>query len=331
VAPPRDASSARIVTVEVNEGRSVLVTAGDGGFYGTSDLGKNWTLLGSGKWTPWLHFPAVILAPSDPNTRYRYEPIGVIKRSQDGGVTWREPRPTVEGRSAQDTASRVSGADDYVLEFDISAVHPLKPLTIYATVRVGPPRREGGDTREQYVLKGMSVSEDGGYDWRLFSEQVGVFNKYPRRVVLGISPSNPDVMYSEGEQGVLRSTDGGKAWRPVGQSNLLNLEPLDTEDREDGVLAPTKQVPLNVSEFIFDPHSADVVYIRSRKGIHRSLDGGDTWILLNLGFDRLNGVNSFAVDPLQPNRVFAGTDRGLFMSEDRGCTFFKMNTPKLGS
>jgi BNR/Asp-box repeat len=330
VTPPRDASSARIVTVEVNEGRSVLVTSREGEFYGTSDLGKNWTLLSGGKWTMWGHFPSVILAPSQPSTRYKYEPVGVIKRSQDGGATWIEPRPTIEGRSAEDTAYRVSGANDYVLEFDITAVHPLKPLTIYATVSVGPPRRAGGDTREQYVFRGMYVSEDGGYDWRLFSEQVGVFNKYPRRVVLGISPSNPDVMYSEGEQGILRSTDGGKTWRPVGQSDLLNLEPLDTEDREDGVLASTKQVPLNVNEFIFDPHSADVVYMRSRKGIHCSLNGGDTWTLLNLGFDRMNSVNSIAVDLLEPNRVFAGTDRGLFVSEDRGCTFFKMNTPNSG-
>ncbi len=81
-------------------------------------------------------------------------------------------------------------------------------------------------------------------------------------------------------------------------------------------------------EFVFDPTSAQVVYMRSTKGVHRSLDGGDTWQLLNLGFDRLNAVNSFAVDPLQPNRVFAGTDRGLFVSEDRGCTFAKMPTPE---
>src|SRR5215469_5584322 len=121
--PPRDPSSARIVTVELNDGRSVLVTAGKDGFYGTSDLGKNWTLLVGGKWTLWQRFPNVILAPSDPSTRYRYEPIGVIKRSQDGGATWSEQRPRIEGRSAGDIALRVSSEHDYVLEFDISAVH----------------------------------------------------------------------------------------------------------------------------------------------------------------------------------------------------------------
>jgi hypothetical protein len=329
LAPPRGATSARILAVEVNEGHSVLVTRGEGGSYGTLDLGKNWTRLSDSKWALWFHFPNAIFAPSDSSIRYRNEPVGVIKRSQDGGVTWSELRPTIEGRSAEDTAFRASGAHDYVLEFDISAVHPLKPLTIYATVNVAPPRRAGGDPRDRYVLKGMYVSENGGDDWKLFTEQVGAFNKYSRRVVLGISPSNSDVMFSEGERGILRSTDGGRVWRPVGQSDLLNLEPLDTDDKADGILAPKKQIPLNGSEFIFDPFSADIVYIRSRKGIYRSLDGGDSWALLNLGFDRLNSANSFAVDPLQPNRVFAGTDRGLFASDDRGCTFVKMNAPNL--
>lgn len=329
VMPPRKGSSFRIVTVEMNKERSVVVTAANGEFYGTSDLGRNWTPLKDSKWALWLQFPDVMPAPSDPSVRYRYEPIGIIQRSLNGGATWSEPRPTIEGRSAEDTAFRVSGARDYVLEFDISAVHPLKPSTIYATISVVPPRRPGGDSRQHYVLRGMYVSEDGGNDWTLFSQQVGIFNEYSKGVALGISPSNPDIMFSEGEHGILRSTDGGMVWRPVGQSDLLNLEPVDVNDRADGVLAPMKQLPLHVSEFIFDPRSASVVYMRSSKGIHRSLDGGDTWALLNLGFDRLSSVNSFAVDPQQPSRVFAGTDRGLFVSNDRGCTFVKMNTPNL--
>ncbi len=215
--------------------------------------------------------------------------------------------------------------NDYVIEFEITAIHPLRPLTIYATAKVAPPRRPEGDFREQYPLKGMYISEDGGENWMQFSESVGTFNKYPRYVVLGISPSNPNVMFAAGERGILRSSDGGRTWRPVGQNDLLNLEPLDTEDRAAGIKMPRK-VLLNPTEFVFDPTSAQVVYMVSKEGIHRSLDGGDSWVLLDLGFDRLDGINSAAVDPLQPNRVFVGTDRGLFMSEDQGCTFVKMQT-----
>jgi hypothetical protein len=86
----------------------------------------------------------------------------------------------------------MSGEHDYVIEFEITAVHPLNPLTVYATARVGPPRKPGGDFREQYVLTGMYVSDDGGENWTQFSDEVGIFDKYPRRVVLGINPLNPD-------------------------------------------------------------------------------------------------------------------------------------------
>src|SRR5580765_8481966 len=65
--PPRNGSSYRVVTVELKKEQSVLVTAAKGGFYGTSDLGRNWTPLKGGKWALELQFPNVIPAPSDPS------------------------------------------------------------------------------------------------------------------------------------------------------------------------------------------------------------------------------------------------------------------------
>jgi hypothetical protein len=311
---------ARIWRIEGRDGRSVLTVLLGTEFYSSSDYGKSWIPVS----------PPVegMVAPSDRSIVYGYKTNGVIQRSQDGGKTWIVPTTTVDGASASDTAFRVSNDHSYVLEFDIAAIHPLRGLTIYASIRVTPPRSEHANFSEQFFLKGLYVSDDGGTNWRQFSDKVGIFSRYSGPVVLGIHPSRPEVMFGEGESGILRSTDGGKTWQPVGQSDLLNLEPLDTEDRAAGILAPRKQVPLNVDEFVFDPTSADVVYVRSRKGIHRSLDGGHSWTLLNLGFDQLRAVYSFAVDPLQPSRVFAGTARGLFMSEDRGCHFVKMSAPE---
>ncbi len=228
-------ASVRVVAVRIAADQTVLVAPGKDGFYGTSDLGETWKRMTGAEWTLLWHFPNVIVAPSDPSTRYTEDPVGIIKRSQDSGKTWVQPQPIIEGVSAAEMAFRVSGEHDYVLEFDFASVHPLKPLTIYATGTVGPPRRPGGDFREQYVLKGMYVSDDGGENWRQFSDRVGIFNKYPRRVVLGASPANADVMFSEGEHGILRSTDGGQTWMPVGESELLNREPLDVNDKAEGV------------------------------------------------------------------------------------------------
>lgn len=318
--PPLHAHGAKVMRVEAKTGSTIVTVGLNPGIYSTSDYGKHWTLV--------RDFPNGIVAPSDPSIMYSYKTNGVIIRSQDGGKTWVLPTPRIEGASASDTAYRVSGDHSYVLEFDIAAVDPLKPLTLYATVSVGPPRRPGGNPGEQYVLRGMYVSDDGGENWKQFSDQVGIFDKYWRPVTLGISPAQPDVMFSKGEHGVLRSADGGKTWRPVGQSEQLNLVTLDTEDQAEGIFISTKQTPLNVDQFVFDTADTRTIYMVSGKGIHRSLDGGDSWTILDLGFDRLRAVNSFAVDPLRPNRVIAGTALGLFMSEDQGCHFVKMLMPE---
>lgn len=327
LVPPRNAHSAGIVNVQSQSGHTSVVAILSGiGSQRTNDYGEHWTAL-SGKAAKHVAQLWGKVAPSDPNTIYKYESNGVITRSDDGGKKWVKPSPTIDGKATAEIASGMSGEHDYLIEFEISAIHPHKPLTIYATLRVGPPRHAGGDDREQYAMKGMYVSDDGGNTWKKFSDAVGIFDKYPKSVVLGINPSNPDVMFGEGEPGVLRSGDGGKTWSSVGQSDLLNLQPLDREDRDAGIRVP-KRVPLNPTEFVFDPDSAQVVYVLSNKGIHRSLDGGDTWTLLDLGFDRLHAIHNMAVDPLQTNRLFVGTDRGLFLSEDRGCTFARMHTPE---
>jgi photosystem II stability/assembly factor-like uncharacterized protein len=325
-APPRPFRSVGIVKVESRGGHTAVFATFGENVQRTLDYGEHWTPLNT---RPAQHMPELLgkVAPSDPNILYKYETTGIIMRSGDGGKTWIKPSPKVGGKSAAETAFLMSGQHDYVLEFQITAIHPLKPLTIYATVDLGPRRTPHGDFRERYFLRGMYVSDDGGENWAQFSDRVGQFDKYPTSVVLGINPSFPDLMFSEGEDGILRSIDGGKTWTSVGQSDLLNLQSLDTEDRDAGVLVP-KRVPLNPTEFVFDRDSAQVVYVLSMKGIHRSLDGGDSWTLLNLGFDRLHSVHNMAVDPLQTNRLLVGTDRGLFISDDRGCTFARMPTPE---
>jgi hypothetical protein len=324
--PPRNARAARVIGAQVREGSAILVTTVAGGFYATSDFGKNWTAIRGGNLTLLKRFPDAILTPSDPKTVYKYGTIGRIERSQDGGVTWIQPRPVVDGIPAEDMAFRLTAKRSYVLEFEIAAADPIKPLTIYATITSGPRRGQTANFSKRYFVKGMYVSEDGGDNWRRFSENVGIFDIHASRIVLGLSPVNPDVMFGEGQQGVLRSVDGGKTWVDVGQSALLNTEAVDKEERDHNVVFK-RRYRLNVQKFIFDPTSANIVYMLSRAGVHRTLDGGDTWTLINLGFDRLNAVNSFAIDPLQPSRVFAGTDRGLFMSEDRGCHFTIMSLP----
>ena len=108
--PPRHARSATVVTVGVSGSLSTLVTTGDGGFYGTSDLGTKWTRLNRPEWTQRWNNRNATGSASDPSFMYTldYGRFFKIQRSQDGGHTWIVPKPTVEGLSEEETAFRLS-------------------------------------------------------------------------------------------------------------------------------------------------------------------------------------------------------------------------------
>lgn len=317
---PVHAQQTRIVNIEKADGRVSLTIWRGGDFYVSTDGGNDWSLARTPQWDFVKQSPGMFFAASDSQVAYRYKNIGLIEVSKDGGNTWKEIEPTINGTRAKDIAFQFSGDHSYIPEFEITAINPLLPLTIYATVEFGPHRGAAANFNRRYYLPGTYVSDDGGESWRPFTKDIGMFDERGKQGVLGINPASPNLMFGQGKEGVVRSTDGGKNWEPIGESRLLNLEPLDEAERARGIV-PKRRESLHVKQFIFDASSTSMVYMLSRNGVHRSADGGDNWVLLNLGFDRLNAINSFVVDPLRSNRVFAGTDRGLFVSEDRGCTF----------
>lgn len=77
-----------------------------------------------------------------------------------------------------------------------------------------------------------------------------------RRTVNGfaVNPENPKVMFAALRDGLFRSPDGGRSWKPVG-----------------GELRSVVAVVIN-------PRRADQVYAASEDGkIYMSTDGGATW------------------------------------------------------
>ena len=78
-----------------------------------------------------------------------------------------------------------------------------------------------------------------------------------------------------------------------------------------------------------DPTDADVLYMAGLGspnspsiGIERSLDGGQTWVLEGDTVDGLANIRALLVDPRNPQRLLAGTERdGALVSDDRGETW----------
>ncbi len=149
--------------------------------------------------------------------------------------------------------------------------------------------------------------------WRL----VGPFRGGRTRAATGV-PDEPNVFYvGQVDGGVWKSTDYGRTWSPI----------FDKE--------PTQ----SIGAIAVAPSDANIVYVASGEGLHRpdlsvgdgiyrSADAGKTWE--HLGLRDGEQIPSLAVDPHDPNRLFAAVlghpygpneDRGIYRSTDGGVTW----------
>ena len=146
---------------------------------------------------------------------------------------------------------------------------------------------------------GVWKSEDGGTHYR------PVFDEQPVQSIgaLALDPKNPkNVWAGTGEpwvrnsvsigDGIYKSTDGGETWNKAG---LPNSE--------------------RISQIIISPKSSNTVYAAvpgalwsdsSDRGLYKTTDGGKTWDLILKGSNLSTGASTIAMDPTNPNIVFAG-------------------------
>ncbi|MCB0760311.1 MAG: T9SS type A sorting domain-containing protein [Flavobacteriales bacterium] len=133
-------------------------------------------------------------------------------------------------------------------------------------------------------------------------------NGVGRTSCVAFHPTNPDIIFvGTPAAGVWRSYDGGQSW----ETNTDNF------------------LTLGVSALAFDPVNPDIVYLGTGDrdasdspgmGVMKSTDGGLNWSFVNGGMESLN-VGCLIVKADEPNVVLAGTNDGIFRSEDFGETW----------
>jgi photosystem II stability/assembly factor-like uncharacterized protein len=188
------------------------------------------------------------------------------------------------------------------------AIVPSHPGILYAGSDVGGIYKSTNDG-ESWVIKNQGLTN-------YFTESIAV------------NPIDPQVIYTGGLGGVFKSTDGGETW--VSKRNGF------PELEKWYLSAP-------VSVLAIDPLNSDIVYAgighkkysgnsyeetHGQGTIYKSVDGGDYWFIVNTGpstIDPSAVIHSIAIDPIDTNILYTGTDRGLYKSTDGGVSWTAKN------
>jgi photosystem II stability/assembly factor-like uncharacterized protein len=280
-----------IVWVGTGEGNPRnSVSIGDG-VYRSLDGGRTWTHLGL---EATEHIYRIALHPSDPNVAWvaalgqvwgENADRGVFKTS-DGGKTWRKVL-YVDPRT---------GAGDLVID-------PSNPNKLFAAM--WDYRRWPWNFRSGGPGSGLYVTYDGGETWKRYTEDDGLPKGDLGRIGLGISRSNPNIVYALVEadkSALIRSTDGGKTWDKI------------NEDQR------TAERPFYYADIRVDPVWPNRLYNLTAR-LMVSEDSGKTFGLLGRSREVHGDYHAMWIDPNDPDHIVTGSDGGVAISRDRGQTW----------
>lgn len=129
----------------------------------------------------------------------------------------------------------------------------------------------------------MHKSIDSAVNWS--NDNYGfVVNNFNSTCCIVIDPTQPSTVYVGTQNGVFKSTNGGRTWVPINSG-------LDI---------------LSIAALVIDPVTPSTLYVGTPGfGVYKSVDGGASWNR------RVNGMTftdiiSLAIDPTAPNTLYAG-------------------------
>ncbi|OSY89050.1 hypothetical protein WH52_02820 [Tenacibaculum holothuriorum] len=155
---------------------------------------------------------------------------------------------------------------------------------------------------------GIWKSTDAGLNWIPLTDnlpQIGVSG-------IAIHPTNSNIIYiATGDDdandsysvGVWKSIDGGSTWNNTGA---------------------IPGSPTDMSEIYINPNSTETVLVASSSGVHKTTNGGNTWVT------KLNGdIEDIKMKPGDSSIWYATSNDTFYKSTDSGETFSAINIPTL--
>lgn len=270
----------------------------------------------------------IAIDPNNENIWYVAVGSGGVWKTQNSGTTW---IPLFDEENSYSTGC--------------VTIDPSNSSTIW----VGSGENVGG--RHVAYGDGVYKSDNGGKSWI----NMGL-KKTEHISKIIIHPENSNVVWvaaqgplwkKGGERGVYKTVNGGKNWKKVlGDSQWTGATDILIDPRNSDVLYAAT----------WDRHRTVAALMGGGpgSGIHKSLDGGETWKKLYKGLpnnqdsngdgeiddDDLPTVNmgkiGLAISPQKPDVLYAAielerTTGGVYKSEDRGESWKKMSNAVSGA
>lgn len=300
----------RVVAIDPKDVNRLYISTLDGQIYTSPDAGKNWVLLVN------LNKPQLILDQLFVDSRdskiiyasgHRHTAPGGFFRSMNAGATWKESK-----------------------ELSNESIHSMTQSTL------DPNIITVGTTR------GVWVSKNSGEKWEKIESATMPVNVDS----LAIDPRTTGTMYAGTWWRAYKTTDSGKNWRLIKDGMIddsdvfaVTIDPRNADHivasacsgiyesfnagEKWGKIQGIPSQSRRTRDIMQHPTIAGTIFAATTEGFWMSSNGGKAWSLTTR---RDLEINSIAVHPLEPNRVFIGTNNyGVMVSIDGGRSFVPTN------
>ncbi|MFT6166172.1 MAG: photosystem II stability/assembly factor-like uncharacterized protein [Vicingaceae bacterium] len=253
----------------------------------------------------------IAIHPKNDNVWFIAVGSGGVWRTKNSGITW---DPVFD--------------KEKVFSIGCVTIDPNQPTNIW----VGTGENVGG--RHMSFGDGIYKSADGGNTWK----NMGLAKSEHISKII-VHPTNSDIVFvavqgplwsSGGERGFYVTKDGGKTWKKtLGDDKWTGVT--------DIAIDPTNLDVMYAATW--DRHRTVAAYMGGGpgSGLHKSMDGGLTWIKLTAGLPDGNlGKIGLAVSPQKSNVVYAAIELNrrtgeVYRSEDFGVSWKKMSSTVSGA
>lgn len=300
----------RSVEIDPRDKDKIYISTMDGQIHVSNDAGKTWQMLVSFE-KPQLVLDQLLVDSRDSNIIYtsghRGKLPGGFFKTTDGGKTWKEAKD-------------------------------LRNEAIHAMTQAA----HNPDTLFVGTKNGIYMSENSGDDWKRIESETMPLDINS----MAVDPRNTSTIYAGTTWRPYKSTDSGKSWRLIKNGLIDDSDvfaiTINSKDNDHLIASACSGIyesfnggekwskiqgipstSRRTRDIVQHPSIPGTVYAATTQGFWMSTNGGKSWAMTT---SRTMEVNSIAVHPDEPKRVFIGTNNfGILVSNDGGRNFVPTN------